>query len=199
MFLKSNRLLPSPTNVLYIFRIKTYKNSGRYCSLFQYKFTKRVLTDYTLLLILKSHFKNNIYFWRGSVKRFRELLLYQITPRNPLIHIFFQCCVCFQEFVCPVCKLLYIFILVLSLESGGANFYINFDVKLRFVQRIWAADTFSLTLIWMAGGIFDAWNFEQKQLTMAWSRNTFYPRSITQKCVRSISILLKLLCKKILF
>jgi hypothetical protein len=76
---------------------------------------------------------------------------------------------------------MYIFILVLFFERGGENFYINFDVYLRFGKRIRAADAVSLTLIWMAGGIFDAWNFEQKQIKMAWSKNTFYPRSITQK------------------
>ncbi len=90
------------------------------------------------------------------------------------------------------------YILVLFFESGGVNFYINFDVKLRFVQRICAADTVSWTLIQLAGDVFDAWNFEQKQLTMAWSKNTFYPRSIPQKMCKKY-ILLKLFCQKILF
>ncbi len=38
-----------------------------------------------------------------------------------------------------------------------------------------------LTLIQMAGGIYDSWNFEQKQVKVALSKNTFYPRSIPHK------------------
>ncbi len=44
-----------------------------------------------------------------------------------------------------------------------------------------------LTLIQMAGGICDSWNFEQILLKMIWSKITFYPRSILTKCIRIIS------------
>ncbi len=46
-----------------------------------------------------THFVFSKHRERGSVTRFRVLLLYQKTPRNPLIHIFFQCRVRFQECV----------------------------------------------------------------------------------------------------
>ncbi len=38
-----------------------------------------------------------------------------------------------------------------------------------------------LTLIWIAPGICDSLNFEQRQLKMAWSKNIFYSISIPHK------------------
>ncbi len=38
-----------------------------------------------------------------------------------------------------------------------------------------------LTLIRMAGGVNDSWNFERIQHKVAWSKNIFYPRCIPPK------------------
>ncbi len=46
----------------------------------------------------------------------------------------------------------------------------------------------------MAGGVFDSWNFEQKQLKMAWSKNTFYPRTILCKNYILFKIFVKHYC-----
>jgi hypothetical protein len=36
-----------------------------------------------------------------------------------------------------------------------------------------------LTLIRMAGGVYDSRNFEERQIKMAWIKNIFYPGSIS--------------------
>jgi hypothetical protein len=60
------------------------------------------------------------------------------------------------------------------------------------LQNLWAFPKVSLlllTLIWMAWGIYDSLNFEQKQLNMAWSKNSFYSMSIPYKMCQKYILL----------
>ncbi len=52
---------------------------------------------------------------------------------------------------------------------------------LQYLQMYWYIDIDLLTLIRMAGGVYDSRNFEEIQLKMAWIKNIFNPKSIPHK------------------
>jgi hypothetical protein len=64
-------------------------------------------------------------------------------------------------------------------DSIARTFYADIfanDFHKRLILNPWRA----LTLIRMAGGVYDFLNHEQKQLKMVWSKNNFAPRSTSQ-------------------